>query len=227
MNSRIPRGLLALAASLTLSGPTLGQPIVHDATTYVYAVVTDPVRLAFAPDGTLFTGRDASGSGGGTGDAVKIHRVAPGGSPVTEYGNSGILDPDALIVDVAGIASGTPGAVLVGGVVSNPLGQGQISKIAPDGAVTILFGPSASLYTPTHFIFDSAARLLFTENNYGKVMVTTGATPTVLCSVSGAAFIVEDAAGRLVVSSSSDTWLRLFSTNGTLLNGSFAQAKTG
>jgi sugar lactone lactonase YvrE len=227
LNVRTRFTLLLLGAVLGPFGVAFGQPIVTNAATSIYAVVIDPVRLAFAPEGTLFVGRDASGSGGGAGDAVKIHRVAPGGSPVTEYGNDPIPDPDALIVDVAGAVSGTPGAVLVGGVVSNPLGQGRISKIAPDGMVTTLFGPSTSFYNPTDFIFDSSGRLLFTENNDGKVMVTTGGVPTNLISLAGAAYLVEDAAGRLVVSSSSDTTLRLYSTNGVLLNGNLAQAKTG
>jgi len=226
LNARKGTALLVMAAVLGQLGAIHGEPIVTNTATSIYAVVTDPVRLAFAPDGTLYMGRDASGSGGGTGDAVKIHRVAPGGSPVTEFGNLTISDPDALIVDQAGAMSGTPGAVLVGGV--HPGGTtGKISKIAPDGTVTTLFGPNASILNPTQFIFDSAGRLLFTENSGGKVMVTTGGAPTNLVSLAGAAYLVEDPAGRLVVSSSSDTTLRLYGTNGVLLNGSFAQAKTG
>ena len=226
LTARTRLALLVLAAVLGPWGAALGQPIVTNTATSVYAVVTDPVRLAFAPDGTLYAGRDASGSGGGAGDAVKIHRVAPGGSPVTEFGNLAISDPDALIVDVAGAVSGTPGAVLVGGV--HPGGTtGKIVQIAPDGTVTTLFGPDASILNPSHFIFDSLGRLLFTENNNGKVMVTTGSVPTTLFNLAGAAYLVEDAAGRLVVSSSSDTTLRLYNTNGALLNGNFAQAKTG
>ena len=214
-------------AALALPLATLASPVVTNFTTCRYATVTDPIRLAFAPDGTLFVGRDASGSGGGSGDAVKIHRVAPGGSPVTEFGDSGIADPDALVVDAAGAVSGTPGAVLVGGVLDNGLKQGIISKMAPDGTVTILFGPSTSLWNPSHFMFDSTGRLLFSENGNGKVMVTTGGTPATLFNLAGAMFIAEDAAGRLVASSSSDTTLRVYSTNGALLNGSFAAAKTG
>ncbi len=221
--------LLTLATALAFPGLAVAQPVAKDMATSIYAVVADPVRLAFAPDGTLYVGRDASGSGGGAGDAVKIHRVAPGGSPVTEFGNLAIPDPDALIVDVAGVVSGTPGAIIVGGVSSNPLMQGTIWQIAPDGtnAVTTLFGPSTSIFNPTHFIFDASGRLIFTENNGGKVMVATGASPIALFNLAGAAFIVQDAAGRLVASSSSDTTLRRYETNGTLLNGSFAQAKTG
>lgn len=219
------RILLVLTAALALPLTTQAAPMVTNFATSIYAVVADPIRIAFAPDGTLYAGRDASGSGGGSGDAVKIHRVAPGGSPVTEFGDLAISDPDALIVDVVGAVSGVPGAVLVGGV--HPGGTtGKIVRIAPDGTVTNLFGPNASILNPTHFIFDSAGRLLFTENNNGSVMVTTGGAPTNLFSLAGAAFIAEDVARRLVVSSSSDTALRLYSANGVLLSNNFAQAKT-
>jgi hypothetical protein len=64
------------------------RPEVPRAETSVYAFVTDPVRLSFAPDGTLFVGRDNNGSGGDWDDAVKIHRVGAGGLPVEEYGEA-------------------------------------------------------------------------------------------------------------------------------------------
>ncbi len=105
-----------------------------NATTTIYARVTDPVRLSFAPDGTLFVGRDNSGSGGENDDAVKIHRIGPGGAPVEEYGNTTISDPDAVFYDATGQFSGTPGAVLVAGTQATSL-LGKISKIMPDGAI--------------------------------------------------------------------------------------------
>ncbi len=80
------------------------QPVVPGAQTTLYARVTDPVRLSFGPDGTLFVGRDNIGSGGGNSDAVKIHRAGPGGSPVEEYGNAAITDPDHChLVKVSGV----------------------------------------------------------------------------------------------------------------------------
>lgn len=217
--------LLLLALPLTLPFAASAQPIVTNFTSSVYAVVTDPVRLSFAPDGTLYAGRDASGSGGGYGATVKIHRIAPGGSPVVEFGNAGVSDPDALIFDAVGTVSGTPGAVLVGGV-HNDGSTGKIVKIAPDGTVTTLFGPNATLWNPTHFIFDSAGRLLVTENNNGRVLVTTGGEPTVLITLAGANYIAQDAAGRLAVSSSADGNLRLYNADGTLVNGTFATLKS-
>ena len=131
--------LLALViAGLAFDTRAVTNPVVVCATTTLYANVTDPFKLAFAPDGTLYVGRDNVGSGGTHGDAVKIHRVAPGGSPVTEYGNVAIADPDAVGFDALGIVSGTPGAVLVGSATSG-LGA-TISKINTNGVVTTLFG---------------------------------------------------------------------------------------
>ena len=40
------------------------NPVVACATTTLYANVTDPTTLSFAPDGTLYTGWDNAGSGG-------------------------------------------------------------------------------------------------------------------------------------------------------------------
>lgn len=222
MKTKFPHLLMITAFALQSS--VLAQPVVTNFTTSVYAVVTDPVRLAFAPDGTLYAGRDASGSGGTYGAAVKIHRIAPGGSPVTEFGNSAVSDPDTLIVDAVGAVSGTVGAVLVGGIHNDTM-TGKIAKIAPDGTVTTLFGPNAMLYNPTHFLFDSTGRLLVTDNNSGHVLVTTGGEPTVLIMLAGANYMAQDAAGRLAVSSSSDDKLRLYGLDGALLNGNFATLK--
>ena len=94
----------------------LAQPAVPGAQTTVHARVTDPVRLSFAPDGTLFVGRDNFGSGGDYDDAVKIFRVGPGGVPAAEYGNAAISDPDGVAYDANGSASGIPGAGPGGGL---------------------------------------------------------------------------------------------------------------
>lgn len=205
---------VALAANPFVTGTAQG----------VYATVTDPMLLSFAPDGTLYCGRDASGSGGAPGDAVRIHRIAPGGVPVTEFGDLAITDPDAVLVDVAGVVTGVPGTIIVGGVdsVGN---QGKLSKIAPDGSVTTWFGPGTGLHNPSAFDFDQTGRLLFTENANGSVQVTTGETPTVLFTLAQANRLAVDALNRIVVTTTGGTHLRLYSSDGTLLNASFAPAR--
>jgi hypothetical protein len=149
--------LIALAiAGFTLDTHAVTNPVVACATTTIYANVTDPIKLAFAPDGTLYVGRDNSGSGGSSSDAVKIHRVAAGGSPVTEFGDTAITDPDAVAVDVLGLVSGTPGAVLVGG--TSGAGGARISKITPSGGVSTLFGGLlTNMNNPGELLFETRA----------------------------------------------------------------------
>ncbi len=128
-------------------------------------------------------------------------------------------------MDVAGAVSGTPGAVLVGGVESNASLTGKIVKIAPDGTVTTLFGPNNTVYNPSGFAFDAAGRLLITEFNNGKVLVTTGEPPTALFSLPQASQIAVDTLGRILVDSGNSTALRLYSSSGALSNTAFATVK--
>ena len=217
--------LTPILTCLLLPGTAaFAQPVVTGYATSNYAIVADPLALSFTADGTLFVGRDASGSGGNSADAVKIHRVAPGGSPVTEFGSLTISDPDALIVDIVGTVSGTPGAVLAGGVHNNG-STGKIAKIAPDGTVTTLFGPSSTLYNPSDFAFDQSGRLLISEINNGKILVSTGATPAVLFTLANAHHLAIDAQNRIAVTTNSDTQLRLYASTGVLANGNFATVK--
>ena len=139
-----------------------------------YASVTDPMETDFAPSGVSYAGRDNSGSGGGTGSAARIHRIGIGGSPVEEFGDP-IPDPDAVIVDVTGCFSGTPGAVLIGG-----LGAG-IYAIDPNGATRQLC--SGGFSNPTRFAYDATGRLLFTDASWpGLFAVECGGCPTLLSS---------------------------------------------
>lgn len=215
----------SILAAIALALPPLGaeaQLVVTNFTSSVYAVVTDPMGLSFAADGTLYCGRDNSGSGGGSSDALKISRVAPGGSPVTQFGNVAVADPDAVIVDLAGAVSGTAGAVLVGGDA-----PGKISKISPDGTVTTLFGPSADYANPSAFAFDASGRLLFTAYDSGRVYVSSGGTPVLLFALSHVNRVAVDAAARIVVNSDDETRLRLYTSSGALSNANFATVKSG
>ncbi len=215
--------LTALAFTLPLAGGK-AQPAVPGATASIYATVTDPLALSFGTDGALYVGRDNSGSGGGNADAVKVHRIGPGGSPVSEFGNAQIPDPDAVIVDRTGAISGIVGAVLVGGQTSP--GIGQVSRIAPDGTVTTLFGPSSLYSNPSACAFDSLGRLLFTEAAQGRVYRSDGSTPVLLFEVSDAYSIASDAADRIVVSPANNPGrLLLYSASGTLSNASFATVR--
>jgi hypothetical protein len=203
------------------------QPTVPGGQTTLYARVTDPIKLSFAPDGTLFVGRDNAGSGGNNWDAVRIHRIAPGGSPVTEYGNDAITDPDAVFFDAAGLISGVPRAVIIGGETGPGGVQGRLSKILSDGTVTTLFGPSSVMINPSDFVGDSSGRLLFTDYEGGKVWVMTNGTPTVLISgLTQPVPIAVDSQDRILVNATTESRVRLYSATGELLTNSFVRAET-
>ncbi|HKS37006.1 MAG TPA: Ig-like domain-containing protein, partial [Verrucomicrobiae bacterium] len=195
-----------------------------------YATVIDPIQLSFAPDGTLFVGRDNSGSStnaGASGDPVKIHRVGAGGAPVTEYGNVAIDDPDGVLFDPTGNISGLAGSVLVAG---SATGGGRIRAIRPDQSVVPLFGPSASFSNPQTTKFDRNGRLLFLEVSGSQkgVWASTGGAPTLLLSLPGNATPVHFAVGadnRIFISDQFGV-LRVYGANGALLNGSLATGLT-
>jgi hypothetical protein len=198
------------------SAHAVTNPVVACATTTIYSHVTDPFKLTFAPDGTLYVGRDNVGSGGTHGDAVKIHRIAPGGSPVTEYGNVAIADPDAVGFDALGIVSGTPGAVLVG----SASGTGAtIFKINTNGVVTALFGGAqAGMSNPGELLFDTAGRLYISDFGSNRVFKTASpAAPTNLLLYLGAYALAFDVSNRLAVGAYEGGGYALYSTNGTAL----------
>ena len=143
---------------LTLNAQT---PAIPGFVVSTYATVTDPIHCAFAPDGTLYTGRDASGSGGTSGQHVSIHRISPGGVTVSEYGPI-LEDPDAVFFDATGQFSGTPGSVLVGGVSGS---GGTIRAILPDFTIVTVAPVSASYGNPGMMRLDRSGRLLFVSTS--------------------------------------------------------------
>jgi hypothetical protein len=184
-----------------------------------YSPVPDPVRVSFAPDGTLFVGRDPSATGGGT--PVKIHRVDIDGS-FAEYGSSPIADPDAVVYDADGVVSGIAGSVLVGGVLSGS--TGRISAIRPNGVVDPLF-ESTAFGNPSDFAFDSSGRLVFVDFATRRVFTTSGDTPAPLFTISGTGapgFLAIDSSDR-IFTSSSDGRVRIHGPNGDVINDDFAR----
>ena len=216
---------LSLLGSLWLALPMRGDPVVGGTSTTVYATVAGPQNLAFAPDGTLFVGRDSCG--GGCLDTVKIWRVGRGGSPVSGFGNAPISDPDALIVDQDGRISGITGSVLIGG--ESPeyptKVEGIISRIAPDESVAFVFGPDGNQVNPSDFAFDSSGRLLITDYRRSQVLWTTGGSPQPLFNLDRACYITIDSANRVVVSSGGDGYLRLYALNGSTIASPWFNAK--
>lgn len=189
-------------------------------TVEVYANVTDPIDLAFDPAGNLYTGRDNTGSGGGSSDPVRIHRIAAGGAPVIEYGAVPIFDPDSVVFDVAGTISGTPGSVLVGR-------SGAIKAIRPDQSVVDIF-TFPGLQDTGDMEFDNSGRLILANGAGGGFFVTTGGQPTQLAGpftpekVRGFAINTLDQ----IVSGHSDGTIRIFAPDGTLVDPAFATGLT-
>jgi hypothetical protein len=197
------------------------EPSVPQATTTIYARVPDPTRMAFAPDGTMYVGRDNSGSGGAWDDPVKIFRVGPGGTPASEYGSAAISDPDAVAYDANGSASGIPGAVLVAGHDYKSI-SGKVVAIRPGQTITTLYGPTAFTFNPNVFAYDLNGRLLFSDDEGGKVWIMTNGVPSVLFNLAGALHLAADSLNRLVVGVSGTQTLRLYTSAGTLLTNAFA-----
>ncbi|MCA9254101.1 MAG: PEP-CTERM sorting domain-containing protein [Phycisphaerales bacterium] len=98
--------------------------------------IDGPIGIDFAPDGTLYVGRDLAFSGGTSGSPAKIRKVPAGGGSFVEFGDL-IDDPDEVFVDVTGQYSGTPGSVLVAGK-TEVNGPGFIRAVAPDGTTTLI-----------------------------------------------------------------------------------------
>jgi len=225
MNDRSILRRMPVLASFALTATAGAQPAAAPGWMMsTYAVVTDPIDLAFADDGSLYVGRDNAGSGGGNGDAVKIHKVGPGGSPVVEYGKTAVGDPDAVGVDEFGIVTGTPGSVLIGGVTGN---AGRVSMVKPDGTVSTLFNLQSPLLNPCAFKFDTEGRLFMgdardgnaassigatDQNNAMKVLVNLGAPGAGICLLPGGQILVGLKSGRLDI----------YSTQGQLIKANVA-----
>ncbi len=219
-----PRVWTVVVSLVLVPRAVVADPVVPGFVVAPYATVTDPVDVSFASDGTLYAGRDATGSGGGSGDAVKIHRIGPGGAPVEEFGNAAIFDPDGVLVDQSGAISGTPGAVLVCG--GNTVAQGIVSAVAPDQSITTVLGPTGTLGNPNYMTFDATGALLISDS---------GGAPGVYRFPAGGplAYFLDpgtgnspghfavDGTGRIFVSLSNGN-VAVYDTGGTLQNASFA-----
>ena len=126
--------------------------------------------------------------------------------------------------DAAGIVSGIPGSVIVGGVDTGV--NGQLSRIAPDGTVTTLFGPGTVVENPVQFLFTAPGRLLFTDYNNLTVMAMTNATPHLFFNSPDAPYsLALDGLGQLLVSSGTAQQVRLYTAAGVLVSKVFVTAK--
>jgi len=221
--TRISARKAITAAALAMFGSAGNAQTVPGFEVTTYALMDGPVGLSFAPDGTLYVGRDPVVGGSAT--PHKIYRVGRGGLPVEEYGDDPIPDPDVVLHDPVGVISGTPGSVLVGGLVPPGNTNGRISAILPDGAVETVF-ESDQFDNPIDMAFDSVGRFLFTEGVGHSVFVSeAGETPTLLFTYPGAvncpALLTIDDRDR-IYTCACDGIVRIHDADGSLINGNLA-----
>lgn len=219
----------ALVPVLLLAGSGLhADPLAPGFTVSVYAQVTDPQKLAFDANDVLYVGRDNAGSGGGNADAVFIHRIGVGGSPVQPFGSQAIPDPDAVFVDRVGWF-GPAGAVLVGGAFSGT--QGHVARVDPDQSQSILFGPSTGYWNPSGLVVDSGGRFLFTNYDNRPAGTPKGvyssaspfSQPVLLFTMDQyPAAIAVDQDDRMFVSTA-DGRIRKYAADGTVIDPLFVQ----
>lgn len=173
MSRRIVRSALVLVAALAMQLAATPSPAqnVPGFTVDGYATaVPGPVFLSFAPDGTLYSGRDPSTTG--TVTPQFITRIGVGGGPVQAWGLAPAPDPDPVVHDAAGVVSGVPGSVLTGGVKIFP-NTGSISAVRPDQGVVELWS-STQWTNPSEMKFDHLGRLVFADLGSRALWVSAG-----------------------------------------------------
>ena len=168
----------------------------------LYAQVTEPMKLSFGPDGALYAGRQ-----GGN----RIHRIAPGGRTVTEFGPP-MVDPDAVLVDAAGRISGVPNAVLVGG-------GGILAAIFPDQTSSVIF--NAGFADVNEMKFDHAQRLVFSDD-LPQVLVSKGRPPTVLLSTPSRPGSLAIGDHNRIYVVLADGTIRIYGADGAVADAAFA-----
>jgi hypothetical protein len=211
---RLVRPLLILVAVIIMaaSGHAWGRepPLPSVSAPYrvtVYAHVPEPMKLSFAPDGSLYVGRQPG---------LRIHRVGPGGQPVTEFGPP-MTDPDAVLVDAAAHIGGYKFAVLVGG-------GGVLAAIRADETSSVLF--DTGFDDVDDMKFDRHRRLVFSDDR-PRVLSTTGAPPTVLFETpTRPGSIAIDARNRIFVALADGT-IRIYGPDGRLVDDAFATGLAG
>jgi sugar lactone lactonase YvrE len=172
----------------------------------VYANVPEPMKLSFGPDGSLYVGRQPG---------VRIHRVAPGGHPVTEFGPP-MVDPDAVLADPEGRIGGRKHAVLVGG-------GGVLAAIFPNQTASVVFSGN---FDVDDMKFDRRGRLIFSDDQ-PRVLSSSGGPPSPLFSTpSRPGSLAIDRHNRIFLALA-DGAIRIYSPDGTLIDSAFASGLAG
>ena len=214
---------LIVGALLLISLPAVAQTVPGFIVTTYAEPVIGPVFLSFAPDGTLYAGRD-NGPPSGSIAPEFITRIGRGGTPIGNYGIAPTPDPDPVVVDVLGLVSGVAGSVLTGGNSVSPT-RGSISAIRPDQTVVELWA-STQWTNPSEMKFDRQGRLLFADVGSRQVWISVaGEAPTVFATLpnSRTAFHLAIAPDGRVFVGDGNGRISEYAANGSLLTLSYAQ----
>lgn len=211
---------LSLCLSLTLLiadySQVEAQPLAAGFEVQSYSNVSQPVSLSFDPSGILYVGNGNWPS--------KIYRIDVGGSPVVEYGDISLEDPDAVVFDSVGTISGQPNSVLVGGIDGPSSPTGYLAAILPSESTITIFGPGSGLVNPTDMLFDDTGRLLIADAFAAQVFYSDdGITLNeIIGDVYLAGELAIDEFGNIYVSRHMvSNPISKYSPDGTLLDGSF------
>jgi hypothetical protein len=222
------RSILTLLALAAPSLEAFAQPLPTMSDGYtieLYAAVPDPVNVSVAADGTLYVGRDLSGSGGTSGAAARIHRIAPGPSPVVaEFGDPGD-DPDSVIAVPAGVPAFDGYAVLFGGRLSGVF-AGYLAGIEPDATTQTVVPSNTTLQNPSGLDFDSAGRLWAGSfDNSRLVPIVNGSVGTAIVLPDNPVdLVVEPGTDRVFVSLENGT-VAIYDATGALVDASFTTGR--
>lgn len=171
----------------------------------IYAHVAEPEKLSFAPDGALYVGT--------SGD--RIHRIAPGGHSVAQFGPPQ-ADPDAVLFDAAGRISRVRNSVLVGG-------GGILAAIFPNQTSAVIF--NSGFDDVDDMKFDRTGRLIFSDDA-PRVLASAGGPPAQLFATpSRPGSIAIDEDNRIFVALADGT-IRIYNPDGTPA-GIFASGLAG
>jgi hypothetical protein len=172
----------------------------------VYANVPEPMKLSFGRDGSLYVGRQPG---------LRIHRVAPGGHPVSEFGPP-MVDPDAVLADPDGRIGGRRHSVLVGG-------GGVLAAIFPTQTASVVFSGN---FDVDDMKFDRRGRLIFSDDA-PRVLSSSGGQPTTLFATpSRPGSLAIDEHNRIFVALA-DGSIRIYSPDGKLIDSAFATGLAG
>jgi len=223
-SAHTPLSSLALLTTLAaLPTTAAAQPVVPGfAACPRGSGITNGFSISFASDGSLFAGHEDNGG------LVLAWRMSPGGSVAEPFGDTPLPDPDTSAVDTLGLVTGTPGSLVIGGVCGPGPDDGCLWRVRPDESTSVLFGPSPFIGNVLHTRFDRTGRLLFTSGVTGAVKVSSGAFPTILFTVPGAArCLAIDAGNRIYTSNTATGVISLHSAAGAVVDASFATGFVG